>query len=210
MRADARRNRERIIAAARDLVLEQGPEVPLDQVAERAGVGNATLYRHFPARLPLLRSVVITDMAAVADLAEEALRSDAPAGSALRAFAARTVEGQRVAMLPILGGYMEGGPDYAEVRARLGEALDTLLARAREQGELRGDVSAADLVLFLAVLTRPLPAVSDGLGSAVRARMLSSLMDGLRPEGSTPLPGEPVGVGGISAGLVAPGGGREG
>ncbi|MFI6498205.1 TetR/AcrR family transcriptional regulator [Nonomuraea typhae] len=203
LRADARRNREQILRAAHLAFLDQGPEAPLDQIAERAGVGNATLYRHFPTRMDLIRCVVLDHMAQVAALAADALATRPTAGQALTAFATQVVERHVVAMLPILGGYAEAGPGFAAAREHLLAALNALVTAAREQEALRADVEAADLVMFLAVLTRPLPTVSGQLNDDVRARMLTTLLDGLRPHHATPLPGEPISAGRITTDLAA-------
>src|SRR5690349_13648422 len=71
-RADAARNRERIVTAAREALVEFGPEVPMDEVARRAGVGNATLYRHFTDRADLIRQVTLALMASATRRAEDA------------------------------------------------------------------------------------------------------------------------------------------
>lgn len=181
LRADARRNRQHILHAAHLAFLDQGPDVPLDQIATRAGVGNATLYRHFPVRTDLIGAVVVDNMTQVAELATEVLAKEPTAGQALAAFAHGVVERRIVAMLPILGRHVPPSPEFHEARARLLTALDTLVDAARTEGALRTDVSAADLIMFLTVLTRPLPSVSRNLDDAVRTRLLSTLLDGLSP-----------------------------
>ncbi|MFI6317510.1 TetR/AcrR family transcriptional regulator [Nonomuraea sp. NPDC050556] len=201
LRADARRNRQHILHAAHLAFLDQGPDVPLDQIATRAGVGNATLYRHFPARADLVDAVVVDNMAQVAALATDVLAEEPSAAHALAAFARGVVERRIVAMLPILGRHVTTGPEFHEARTRLLDALDTLVGAARAEGALRADVSAADLVMFLTVLTRPLPSVSRELDDAVRARLLATLLDGLRPGGATPLPGVPLDADLITADL---------
>ncbi|MFB4263003.1 TetR/AcrR family transcriptional regulator [Nonomuraea sp. GTA35] len=209
LRADARRNREQILHAAHLAFLDQGPDAPLDQIATRAGIGNATLYRHFPTRADLIRSVVVDNMAQVGALATEVLSAGQAAGEALAAFAAGVVERRIVAMLPILGDHVEPGPEFHEARARLLTALDALVGAARAEGALRADVSAADLVMFLTVLTRPLPSVPPALDDAVRARLLATLLDGLRPAAATPLPGVPLSADRITADLTSGGPGPD-
>ncbi|MFC9994324.1 TetR/AcrR family transcriptional regulator [Nocardia sp. NPDC127526] len=202
LRADARRNREQILRAAQLAFLEQGPEVPLDQIADRAGVGNATLYRHFPTRLALIECVVTDHMTRVAEAATAALTEAPTARAALTRFAEQVVEQRLVAMLPILGGYVETGPEFRSTRAKVVAALDKLVTAAREQGALRPDVGAADLVMFLAVLTRPLPTISRELNDDVRARMLATLLDGLSPQHATTLPATPITVDRITTNLT--------
>ncbi|RBQ17172.1 TetR/AcrR family transcriptional regulator [Spongiactinospora rosea] len=202
LRADARRNRERILRAAHLAFLNQGADAPLDQIATGAGVGNATLYRHFPDRADLIGAVVVDNMAQVSALAAEALAAGPSAGQALAAFARRVVERRVVAMLPILGAHVEQTAEFRQARHHLLAALDTLTEAARAEGALRSDVSAADLVMFLTVLTRPLPSVSHDLDDAVRARLLATLLNGLRPGGATPLPGAPLDADLITADLT--------
>ncbi|MEU6720341.1 TetR/AcrR family transcriptional regulator [Nonomuraea sp. NPDC046802] len=201
LRADARRNREQILRAAHLAFLNQGPDAPLDQIATGAGVGNATLYRHFPVRAELIGAVVVDNMAQVAAVAAETLGAEPSAGQALAAFARRVVERRIVAMLPILGGHVEPTAEFRQARDHLQAALDALVEAARAEGALRSDVSAADLIMFLTVLTRPLPSVSCDLDDAVRARLLATLLDGLRPGGATPLPGAPLDADLITASL---------
>ncbi|MFC7584620.1 TetR/AcrR family transcriptional regulator [Nonomuraea antimicrobica] len=86
LRADARRNREQILRAAHLAFLEQGPDAPLDQIATSAGVGNATLYRHFPTRADLIAAVAVDNMEQVAALATEVL-AEPSADQALAVFA---------------------------------------------------------------------------------------------------------------------------
>jgi AcrR family transcriptional regulator len=85
MRADARRNYEALLAAARELFLEQGADAPMDEVAKRAGVGAGTLYRHFPTRNDLIAAVYVTDIEALCDAAEK-LAADERPGEALAGY----------------------------------------------------------------------------------------------------------------------------
>ncbi|MFC7584619.1 hypothetical protein ACFQYP_13410 [Nonomuraea antimicrobica] len=107
-------------------------------------------------------------------------------------------------MLPILGGQVERAPGFRQARDRVLTALDALVDATRTEGALRPDVSAADLVMFLTVLTRPLPSASRDLGDVVRARLLATLLDGLRPTGATPLPGDPLDADLITTALTPP------
>jgi AcrR family transcriptional regulator len=86
LRADATRNRERIVSAAREAIVEFGPDVAMDEVARRAGVGNATLYRHFTDRTELIRQVTLSVMGGTAQRAEDALAEEPDAFSALCRF----------------------------------------------------------------------------------------------------------------------------
>ena len=80
------RNRDRIVSAAREMFVEYGPDVPLDEIARRAGLSNATVYRHFSDRAELVRSVVLFVMKRTADKAKRAVREDTDSFEALRCF----------------------------------------------------------------------------------------------------------------------------
>ncbi|MEU8899399.1 helix-turn-helix domain-containing protein [Nocardia sp. NPDC048505] len=202
LRADAKRNREQILLAAQQVFLDHGPEAPLDRIAERAGIGNATLYRHFPTRAELIRAVAIDRMAQVTDAANRALATQPTAREALAAFAREVVERRIVAMLPILGGHLEESADFTTARSTLVVAVDALTTAAHEQGALRADLGTADLVMFLTVLTRPLPALSAAFNDEVRARMLTTLLDGMSAAAPTALPA-PLSVERITTDLTA-------
>src|ERR1700754_3683879 len=85
-RADALRNREQILRAAADLIVEQGPTTPMETIARRAKVGIATLYRHFPDRSVLLRQVAVDTLRQSSDEARSALAEEADAFTALARF----------------------------------------------------------------------------------------------------------------------------
>jgi AcrR family transcriptional regulator len=110
-RADALRNHERIVAAAREMFVEFGPEVPFDEIARRAGVGNATVYRHFPDRDELVRHVVRSVLDHVAEHAERATEAaDAPGGDAfgeLRGFVHAAADERIGALCPLLTAHLD-------------------------------------------------------------------------------------------------------
>ncbi|MGW0731486.1 TetR/AcrR family transcriptional regulator [Streptomyces sp. NPDC002851] len=193
-RADALRNRERIVAAAREMFVESGADVPLDEVARRAGVGNATLYRHFPDRDELVREVVCSVLDRTSERARQALdaagAADGDAFEALRAFAHAAVEERIGALCPMLSGTFEADhPDLVTARERLAELLDALMGRARAAGQLRTDVAAGDLMVALHQLTRPLPGAGCPNFDQFVRRHLQVFLDGLRAPARSELPG---------------------
>ncbi|GAA1579359.1 TetR/AcrR family transcriptional regulator [Kribbella sancticallisti] len=194
LRADAQRNRDLILAAADAVFLELGPGAPLDQIAERAGVGNATLYRRFPTREDLLKQVAMDNMRQVDEEARAALAEEPDAWSALVRFCHAVVERRIVALLPIIGSHVPIDKEFKRVRRQVVDGLGELLAAGRREGVLRADVEVGDLVLVLATVARPLPAVPEEVAAAVRPRHLGLVLDGLRADSATQLAGEPIGA----------------
>ncbi|SFE43374.1 transcriptional regulator, TetR family [Actinacidiphila alni] len=189
-RADALRNRERIVAAAREMFVEYGPEAPLDEIARRAGIGNATLYRHFADRQALLHDVLLSVMGRTMEHAERVAVQHSDPFTALRDFAHMAVD-ERVGALC---GMLVGGPerDCAELAAkgeRLEHAVEALMERARQAGQLRPDVTVGDLLIALSLLTRPLPGLDCPNVDEVAHRHLQLFLDGLRSSTPSELPG---------------------
>ncbi|MFH8366029.1 TetR/AcrR family transcriptional regulator [Streptomyces sp. NPDC018031] len=158
LRADALRNRERIIAAAREVLVEYGADVPLDEIARRAGLGNATIYRHFADRRELIHHVTISVMARTADQAEAARAEEPDAFQALRRFVHAAADERIGALCPLLSdGIDRDHPDQVAARIRLQTGIEALMAAARDSGQLRSDIDVGDLLVALTQLTRPLP-----------------------------------------------------
>ncbi|MFE0644261.1 TetR/AcrR family transcriptional regulator [Streptomyces sp. NPDC058877] len=148
MRADARRNHERLLAAARAAFAEQGADAPLEEVARRAGVGIGTLYRHFPTRAELLNAVFQEALAELLDRSRELAGADAPCRALvewLRALIAHAGEYRGLAH-----ALMSASHDRSSALARCSEPLHSagrrLLERAQEAGQVRTDVSIGDLM----------------------------------------------------------------
>ncbi|MFE9412937.1 TetR/AcrR family transcriptional regulator [Streptomyces sp. NPDC006704] len=189
-RADALRNRERIIAAAREMFVEFGAEVPLDEVARRAGVGNATIYRHFADRTELITSVVLSVMDRVADRAEAAAAEEADPFDALRRFVHAAADERIGALCPMLSDRFD--QDHAELNAasvRLERDVEGLMDRARAAGRLRTDVAVGDLMVALSQLTRPLPGTPCLNIDQFVHRHLQLFLDGLQAPARSELPG---------------------
>jgi AcrR family transcriptional regulator len=190
LRADASRNRERIVAAAREAFVEHGAEVTLDQIARRAGVGNATIYRHFADRPELIRQVTLEVMNRVVELAESSLAEQPDAFEALRRFVHGAAAERIGALCPTLGdGWEMIAEELAEKRVRLERAVKAIMDRARRDGLLRPDVEAGDIVIALTQLTRPLPGAGCLRLDRFVERHLEILLDGLRAPARSVLPG---------------------
>ncbi|MFK4066019.1 TetR/AcrR family transcriptional regulator [Streptomyces sp. NPDC029674] len=193
-RADALRNRERIVAAAREMFVEYGADVPLDEVARRAGVGNATVYRNFAERADLVREVVSTVTHRVADLAEQGIAAtdtgESTAFGALRTFVHAAVDERIGAMCPILSPDFDPfHPDLLDSRLRMEQAIEGLMERARAAGELRTDIAVGDLMVALSQLTRPLPGTACVSMDSFIHRHLQLFLDGLMTPARSELPG---------------------
>jgi AcrR family transcriptional regulator len=181
VRADARRNRVRLLEVAADAFAVGGLTVPLDEIARRAGVGPGTLYRHFPTREALFEAVVQERLERLVEAAR--MQHDAEhAGAALFAFMELLVAeaGPKKDLVDALTG---AGVD---VRARLATTatelrtqLHFLLARAQRTRDVRADVTVADLMALLAGILRSQHA-ADQPDTADPARALAVVRDGLR------------------------------
>ncbi|MEU5536427.1 helix-turn-helix domain-containing protein [Streptomyces sp. NPDC020362] len=192
-RADALRNRERIVTAAREMFVEHGPDVPLDEIARRAGVGNATVYRNFPDRDALVREVVCSVMGRTAEAAERALAETGDAFAALERFVHAAADERISALCPMVSStFDQHHPDLEAARGRIERLVDEIMSRAKTAGQLRADVGVGDLLVVVAQLSRP-PAGTDCLFSdRFVHRHLQLFLDGLRAPARSALPGKAV------------------
>lgn len=190
MRADARHNRALVVAAACELFLEQGIDVPLDVVARRAGVGIGTLYRRFPDRDALLRAVGEENLRRLADLAQTAQREEPDAWHALCRFLRGCAElrmGELSAKLdPHLHQRLRAGQDLHEVRQQVIAAVLRMTERAQADGALRSDIGPGDIALLMTVHIYAPPGMPRG---PAMERVLEIMLDGLRADTGSPLPG---------------------
>ncbi|MGV9879834.1 TetR/AcrR family transcriptional regulator [Streptomyces sp. NPDC003006] len=151
-RADARRNRERIAAAAREAFSEAGPEASLNDIARRAGVGPGTLYRHFPARHALLTAVLKDRIDTLCDRADELSAATSPEEALaewLRAFLAHARGSHGLAGALMAEEPQQHTPDDApafDCHQRIQDTAHQLLTRAQRTGTARRDLTAPDLV----------------------------------------------------------------
>lgn len=193
LRADARRNRERILAAAREVFVERGPDAPLDEIATRAGVGNATLYRRFPDRAALMRALALDLLAEMADEVRTALADEDDPFRALARYMHRALDVRVGAVMPVLADRIAADPDVLRARDETAAVVQRLIETAQQSGAMRSDVTFGDIGLVLVRLSRPLPAaVSRALDAALAHRHLDLLLAGLRAApgaGSGGLPG---------------------
>ncbi|MGW4839438.1 TetR/AcrR family transcriptional regulator [Streptomyces globisporus] len=189
-RADALRNRERIVSAARELFVEFGPDVALDDVARRAGVGNATLYRNFPDRAALTHEVVLAVTSRTTLRAEEAVAAESDPFAALSRFVHAAADERIGALCPMISGVFDKDhPDLLAERDRLEEAVAGLVSRAQSAGRLRTDIAVGDVLVALSQLTRPLPGIACQGIDRFTHRHLQLFLDGLETPARSELPG---------------------
>jgi len=187
LRADALRNRRRVLDAAAVVFAERGLDAGVDEIARRAGVGHATVFRRFPTKEALVAALLLDRMQVVLELAESLVEEEPADG--FRRFLEAAVEMQMSdrALFEAIGGRVPHGPALVSVQQRLLACVGVLLGRAQEAGAVRDDVTAED-VPFLAA------AVSFAGGPCARftpdvwRRYLAIVLDGLRPDGASPLP----------------------
>ncbi len=150
MRADAQRNRDAVLTAAEAVYAEQGVEVSLNEIARRAGIGNATLYRHFPTREALLSGVYAGHLERYCAIAEDAARAEDPV-TALRDCVTATCELQATnrGLADLLASLRPLSPHVEELRVRHHRAIATVFRRAVRSGKVRHDASPVDLAVLL-------------------------------------------------------------
>jgi len=150
LRADAARNRDAIVAVARDVFAEQGLEAPLEAIAARAGVGIATLYRRFPTREKLVAAALVDKVAEYTEAARQALAAADPwdgfAGCVERICELQA--GDR-GLSDLLSMTLSADEQVEELRRTANEMLITVIDRAKAAGTLREDFVGEDLVLLL-------------------------------------------------------------
>ena len=194
LRADARRNRDQILAAAREIFAERGAEVAMEEIARRASVGVGTLYRRFADREALIRAVFRETFQLVADEVAAALAEE-PTGWAALERSMRQSAWLHVsvqAKSPMVTAVVRGDPETSRLRYHLLDMMDQVVRRAQEEGSLRRDVGVGDLaILFMSVVHQTATLTPEAAGHAP-GRVLAIMMDGLRAPEPGALPGRPL------------------
>ena len=179
LRADAVRNRQQLITAAGDLFAERGVDVPLDEIARRAGVSIGTLYNHFPNRGALLDAVLPDRLAELDRLAEAALAEpDSWHGFTGFLDGMFVIQARDRSMNEAIARTPVGSVDVAGECGRAGGVLDSVVSRAKDSGVLRPDFGADDLATMIGAMSKVI-AMSNG-DDAVWRRHLGFVLDGLR------------------------------
>ncbi len=184
IRADARRNRRRLLDAAIELILDIGGEPSRDAIAQRAGVGIATLYRHFPNRQELLRAVVLDVLDRTIDAGNAALAESATATAtqALRRYMHATVD-TGLGAVNIIHPLLDD-PSWPDRHRAAHDLLNRLLDAARHDGAIDDDITATDIALATIRFCRPLAIGLDSKAEqAIAHRQLDIYLDGLTRRG---------------------------
>lgn len=183
MRADARRNRARLLEAAEAVFAARGTSASTEEIAQQAGVGIGTLFRHFPTKETLLEAILMDRVARLGDMARSMTTSDDP-GAALFDLFTHMVE-QAATKRTYIDALADGALDSRITRSQVGQeavqALGSLLARAQQAGAVRDDIGVTELIALVVGASRA--AEHTGWDGAVRARTLQVVFDGLRAAG---------------------------
>ena len=191
LRADAVRNRQQVLAAARDVFVELGPDAPLDEVARRAEVGIATLYRRFPDRESLQCAVALDVLAQAGAVAAQAESEEADAWRALGRYMHGALDLRISAVMPALLGHISFEDEEFKVArdAATGPVL-RIIAAGQAAGQLRPDIDFGDIGLLLVRLSRPLPGpIPAELDLRVAHRHLDLFLSALKPSSDDALKG---------------------
>jgi AcrR family transcriptional regulator len=186
LRSDARRNREKILAAASELFAIEGPDLCIDDIARRAGVGHATVFRRFPTKDDLVLAMFEERLGELAAVAEEAAGREDPWEGLVELM---TGIGERHArdrgLMEALGTQVFGSPRLAEHRLRVAEPIGRLLRRAQEAGQVRSDLEPEDVLFLISAVAKSSPChfeIPD-----LWRRYLGVVLDGMKPDAASPL-----------------------
>jgi AcrR family transcriptional regulator len=187
LRADAARNRTAIVQAARSVMGRRGLDAPLDEIAQAAGVGNATLYRRFPTRRDLVAAVFAEEMSRYAAAIETALEDPDP-WRAVRSYLAEicALQAENRALADLVTS-----TEFTDVTRPVAVAhLQELLQRAQAAGQLRADLTVEDVVLVLMANAGVVRRTAEHAPSS-SPRLVALLLDGMHAAAATPGPPAP-------------------
>jgi AcrR family transcriptional regulator len=177
MRADARRNYELLVDAARKVFAEHGGGASMEAIAKEAGVGVGTLYRHFPKRIDVVEAVYRTDVDGLMAAADNVVATLEPWPALvawLHAFV-RYADGKRTFMAELHEAFDKHPEFRVESRERIDGAMEKVLAHAHKNGEVRDDVGTAELMqLLYGICSSPMATTGSS------ERLLPLIIDGLR------------------------------
>lgn len=196
LRADARRNRDQIIAAAKAIFAAEGPDVPMEEVARKAAVGVGTLYRRFPDRESLIRAVARDNFSQMLTQARGAVAEEPTAWEALVRILRQSRELELSAQLamhsPLAWAVIRDDPTTQQFRGAMFDTLDDVVHAAQAEGSLRPDVDTGDVTILISLLLRRMRNSSEKDTQLASERALGIMLDGLRAPSRSPLPGLPL------------------
>ncbi len=177
MRADARRNRERIVAAAREVFAEQGRSTCMEEIARQAGVGVGTLYRHFPSRIDVVEALYENDVHVLAEAAQRSVAELDP-WSAVEAFMAAFVAyaHTKQALMAELHEAFEKNPAMrSRARELIDSSFDIVIENGKRAGVVRDDIEGSDVTQLVGPICTNVAITPEQSG-----RLMGMILDGLR------------------------------
>lgn len=192
LRADARRNRELVLAAAEQVFAESGLKGQVEEVARRAGVGVGTVCRNFPTKQALVEAVLTSMYESLLLRALEALENPDPGEAFERFFIALPeFQARHRALGEQMANELELPTSAQPLREQLTRALTELVTRAQASGAIRPDIGPADVSMLFAGIAHA-TALAGELQPVLRERYVRIILDGLRPRDASALPGRPL------------------
>jgi AcrR family transcriptional regulator len=196
LRADARRNRDRIVASAKEWFASHGADVPVEDIAHTACVGVGTLYRRFPDREALIRAVARDNFANALAEARAAAVEEPTAWQALVRFLRQSTELRLCVQLamtsPAARSVIKGDPHTEESRLAMLDVLDAVVHAAQAEGTLRPDIGTGDVAMVFVLLIRQVPLPNEKASPVASERCMALMLDGLRAHPGSVLPGHPL------------------
>jgi AcrR family transcriptional regulator len=195
LRADAERNRQRLLAAAKDLFATRGLDVTLDDIARHAGVGTGTAYRRFPNKDALIDALMVDRIGELAEIARECLEEPDP-WVGLRSYFDRALALQASdrGLKDVLFSSGRGRERSNHARLKIAPVVARLVRRAKDAGVVRPDIDTSDVPL-INFMVNTIVDFSRDIEPTLYKRYLAIVLDGLRPRDDLdPLPVEPLGV----------------
>jgi AcrR family transcriptional regulator len=191
-RSDSIRNRDKIVAAARELFAADGLNAPLDTIATAAGVGPGTLYRHFPSRPRLWEAVLEEPLLAQLELVEQAVANpDRWAGVEAYILATCALEAERGGYLNLMTTRYDDAPRLSAIRGRIQARIEELFTAARDEGAIRPDFTVEDLI-FITLSNSRVAEVTRTIAPRAWRRNAELFLDSIRPERARPLSQPPM------------------
>ena len=196
LRADAQRNRDRILVAAAEAFAATGPDTPVEEIASAAGVAVGTLYRRFPDRQALIRGVALMNFAQTVAEVKLAAQEESTGWDALVRIFGQSHH-LRLAMrfaleLPRARLILEDDPEAAVLKRQMVAVFDEVVRKAQAEGSVRTDIGSGDVAVAFVFLARQIMAPHIESAPLAAQRILALVLDALRATPVEPLPGRPL------------------